>query len=76
MKGSFRAQQTVCFFLPGPEADSTSSRQQQLQQALPLGIEMKFSSVTCTRFPKLPEACVERSVQRRGLSPATLGQWI
>lgn len=52
MKGSFRAQQTVCCFLPGPEADSTSSRQQQLQQALPLGIEMKFSSVTCTRVPK------------------------
>lgn len=52
MKGALEPSQTVCFFLPGPEADSTSSRQQQLQQALPLGIEMKFASVTCTRVPK------------------------
>ncbi|XP_076792161.1 uncharacterized protein LOC143442705 isoform X3 [Arvicanthis niloticus] len=43
---------TVWFFLPGPEADSTSSRQQPFQLFLTLGREMKCCSVTCARVSK------------------------
>lgn len=44
--------QTVWFFLPGPEADSTSSGQQPFKLFLTLGREMKVCSVTCARVSK------------------------